>query len=293
VQAQKEFGQRLRNAREARGGVLRDIAATTKISMAALEGLERGDASKLPGGIFSRAFVRAYAREVGLDGDATVRDFVEAFPDPVQPLRDTPRLNEPVRERRWPGWLQGAVAPLVLVAAAGAGLSMMPWPAVERYLARVETPAAVSGALPTVSVADGPRVAPAEELQSPATPVDPAALPAVTPTAGRPGEGGAVPAAGLAETVVDAASAPLRLSMEPTGTCWVRVVSDGSVVFAREMRAGEREVREADGELVLTVGNAAAFSYRINDVPGRPLGPAGKVVTIRIRRSNLSEFVAP
>ena len=62
-----DFGGKLRLARERRGISLRQIAASTKISVGALEALERNDVSKLPGGIFSRAFVRSYAVEVGLD----------------------------------------------------------------------------------------------------------------------------------------------------------------------------------------------------------------------------------
>ena len=74
-----DFGAKLRGARERRGVSLRQIAETTKISVAALEALERNDPSRLPGGIFSRAFVRSYAAEVGLDPEATVREFLERF----------------------------------------------------------------------------------------------------------------------------------------------------------------------------------------------------------------------
>jgi cytoskeleton protein RodZ len=76
-----DFGTRLREARERRGIALRQIADRTKISMASLEALERSDVSRLPGGIFARSFVRSYADEVGLDPDATVRDFLERFGD--------------------------------------------------------------------------------------------------------------------------------------------------------------------------------------------------------------------
>ena len=76
-----DFGTFLRQAREHRGVSLQDLAASTKISARVLESLERNDPSKLPGGIFSRAFVRAYAREVGLDPDVAVASFVTAFPD--------------------------------------------------------------------------------------------------------------------------------------------------------------------------------------------------------------------
>ena len=59
-----DFGSRLRAARERRGITLRQIASSTKISVGVLEALERNDISRLPGGIFGRAFVRSYAVEV-------------------------------------------------------------------------------------------------------------------------------------------------------------------------------------------------------------------------------------
>lgn len=85
-----DFGGKLRLARERRGVSLRQIAASTKISVAALEALERNDLSRLPGGIFSRAFVRSYAVEVGLDPDATVREFLERFHDGADPSAPQP-----------------------------------------------------------------------------------------------------------------------------------------------------------------------------------------------------------
>jgi len=75
-----DFGSKLREARERKGVSLREIANATKISVRALEALERNDISHLPGGIFSRSFVRAYAAEAGLDPDETVDDFVRQFP---------------------------------------------------------------------------------------------------------------------------------------------------------------------------------------------------------------------
>jgi cytoskeleton protein RodZ len=76
-----DFGSRLRDARERRGLSLRHIANTTKITVAALDALERNDISRLPGGIFTRAFVRSFAVEVGLDPDEAIRDFIAQFPD--------------------------------------------------------------------------------------------------------------------------------------------------------------------------------------------------------------------
>ena len=76
-----DFGSMLKAAREQRGVSLRHISSTTKITVAALEALERNDISRLPGGIFSRAFVRSYALQVGLDPDATIEKFITQFPE--------------------------------------------------------------------------------------------------------------------------------------------------------------------------------------------------------------------
>lgn len=74
-----DLGSKLKRAREERGISLQEIAATTKISTVALEALEQNDYSRLPGGIFSRAFVRAYALGVGLDAEAMVNQFLVEF----------------------------------------------------------------------------------------------------------------------------------------------------------------------------------------------------------------------
>ena len=78
--ARPDFGMKIKRLREERGVSLRQIADTTKISIGVFEALERNDISRLPGGIFSRAFVRSYAIEVGLDPEQTVRDFLLQFP---------------------------------------------------------------------------------------------------------------------------------------------------------------------------------------------------------------------
>jgi cytoskeleton protein RodZ len=72
------FGQNLRQAREARNITLQEIAATTKIGTRALEALESDRFDQLPGGIFNKGFVRAYARCVGLDEEKTLAAYLEA-----------------------------------------------------------------------------------------------------------------------------------------------------------------------------------------------------------------------
>lgn len=74
-----ELGSRLKQARLAKGVSLRQIEASTKISVGALEALEKDDYARLPGGIFARSFVRAYAGAVGLNPDDTVHEFLTEY----------------------------------------------------------------------------------------------------------------------------------------------------------------------------------------------------------------------
>jgi len=78
------FGGRLRHERERRQIALNSIAESTKISSALLEGLERDDVSRWPSGIFRKCFIRSYAEAIGVNADATVREFVERYPDPLE-----------------------------------------------------------------------------------------------------------------------------------------------------------------------------------------------------------------
>ena len=76
------FGRRLRAERERKGVALQAIAQSTKINRSLLEALERDDLSRWPSGIFRRAFIRSYARAIGLDPEPIVRELLERSPEP-------------------------------------------------------------------------------------------------------------------------------------------------------------------------------------------------------------------
>src|SRR5215813_7740345 len=80
----ESFGARLRQRRERQQIELATIAEQTKIKLSLLEALERDDVSNWPSGIFRRAFIRAYAHAIGLDPDATLREFLDLYPDPIE-----------------------------------------------------------------------------------------------------------------------------------------------------------------------------------------------------------------
>jgi len=78
------FGERLRRHRERRGISLERISESTKISAALFASLERGDCSKWPNGLYSRAYLRSYAEAVGLNGEDVVEEFASLFSGKVQ-----------------------------------------------------------------------------------------------------------------------------------------------------------------------------------------------------------------
>jgi cytoskeleton protein RodZ len=72
------FGERLQRERELRAISLDEIAKSTKIGTRLLQALEAEEFDKLPGGIFNKGFVRAYAKYLGLDEEQAVTDFMAA-----------------------------------------------------------------------------------------------------------------------------------------------------------------------------------------------------------------------
>ena len=81
------FGARLRHEREQRNISIATIADNTKILGALLEGLEHDDVSRWPTtGFYRRAFLRAYARAIGVDVESTLKEFCELYPDPEDKL---------------------------------------------------------------------------------------------------------------------------------------------------------------------------------------------------------------
>lgn len=96
------FGARLRAQREQQQVALSAISADTKIKLSMLEALERDDVSQWPEGIYRRAYVRAYARAIGLDPQTLVREFLEAHPDPVVTPSDA---HTELENPQWPAGL--------------------------------------------------------------------------------------------------------------------------------------------------------------------------------------------
>ena len=105
-----DAGQQLFEARQRRGLTLDDISRTTKIPVSLLSAIERNDTARLPQGFFTRAFVRAYAKEVGLNGDDLLDTYDVEHVDELPPVRAI--VEEPASSRSFV--LVAAVAALTI-----------------------------------------------------------------------------------------------------------------------------------------------------------------------------------
>ena len=99
-----EFGKSLREAREAKGYTVSQIAEMTHLKTAAVEGLEREDFSMIAAPIYGRGFVKLYCEAVGLEA----KPFVDEFMEIMNGNRDVPIRERPVAP---PEQVQDAVPP--------------------------------------------------------------------------------------------------------------------------------------------------------------------------------------
>lgn len=281
------FGSRLREARERRGVSLRQIATATRISLRTLEALENNEIGKLPGGIFSRAFVRSYAHEVGLDPDETVRDFVHHFPlDHVTAgtasavAGDVANGEAEVRRRQQVG-LMLTLAIVIPIAALVIYFLVSGRRSASAAEGPVDTPP--TAAAPSQPVAAAPAAAAL-------SPTAVSAAPSAATTARVASANVASPPAASTTTAIGA-NEPLRLRIAPNGPCWVRVSVDGAVRHQALMQKGDVYAQDAKDGFDILVGDAGTFKFSINDRPGRSLGDSGDVVTARLTRASVPSYI--
>lgn len=79
----------------------------------------------------------------------------------------------------------------------------------------------------------------------------------------------------------------LRIEILPTRRLWVTASADGTRVLFRMLEPGETVSIEARDSMQFRVGDAGAFAYRLNGIPGKPPGRSGEVREFTIDRNTL------
>lgn len=258
------FGEELRKEREIRGISLKEIADSTKISKRFLEMIEKNAFESLPAPVFTRGFVREYARYLGLNSDEMVSRYIHFLdsnppaeePAPFRsrplPSRSTRVTSEPHRGT----WVVPALIALVV------GLIALAFFLYFRGRGALGGQTAEPAAIMAVAAAPDPNPVPAS-TQSPFPP--------------------------------DPRSTQMTLKLTVTDKVWVSLAVDGKTVINEVLNPGAQHEFKADKEFRFkTIGNAAGVSLSFNGQPLPPLGAAGEVVRNRVfNRDNLSTASPP
>lgn len=188
------FGETLKRERELREISLRQVSESTKINIRYLEALEQNRFDALPGGLFNKGFIRAYATFVGIDGEAMVNAYLHEVAgrvggretgDAAEPAthhrpaelparRADPRRNASAAPAPLPAITLGPEPPRAAAPPGAASSAPSAPPLAPR--ASEATPAGAADAAPPVAAAErtrsipgaAPRTAPFETQRSPA-----------------------------------------------------------------------------------------------------------------------------
>jgi cytoskeleton protein RodZ len=302
------FGENLRRERELRAISIQEISAATKIGTRILIALEEEDFDKLPGGIFNKGFVRAYARFVGLDEEKAIADYAEAARSriPEQEFQVVAGQMEAAREReleaamangRAPGSLRAAIVALVLLGFVAAGYHWRTaFPvAVEKIKVALqghkEPPPATTSNAQQAAASPLPVTAPAPIEPATMNPAQPdsnnasqsstsqTATPEPAATSNPATSATAQPSAPL----LTPAAEGLTLELEATEKSWVAVTIDGKKQMQATLDPENETLHsrsfKAQNRITLITGNPAGLQVTFNGKKLEPwTGPGRRMI---------------
>jgi cytoskeleton protein RodZ len=278
--AMETLGGFFRQARERQGLSLDQIASQTRIPPQHLQALEEEDFASLPAKVFTKGFVRSYARALGLDEEEALQLFLtssSSFYEHTQQEHQHVQITLEAAHRSRFNW--NLVLILFLVIG---GVLFYLLPEQQEQLPPAnesETPLPIESLPETKSSSTEP---PANV--TPMAPVDgalPSPPPSVIPSPPSPPEPKAIsPGLPVPPIPKDALvpGGPLILEIEATQLTWVVVQSDDQAPHEALLQPGQQITWKAKKQFLLTLGNAAGVAIRLNGESRGPFGKPGQVV---------------
>lgn len=251
-------GERLAEARRARGVSLEEIARELHLDGTKVRALEQNDFARLGAPVFIKGYLRKYASVVGLSGDAVLADYERLNPSTAPPIIG---LRAHPKDGTSGPWI--ATGAVIGVAALGAwwwfasesAVTDRGTAAVDAAPAETSLPEAAEDrpALEVVGESDPPTNVPAGELK-----VEEAAPPQV-PAAADPEAVDVAAASQEEEQVVDTAPAAghVALQLSFTGDCWTEVTdANGDRLYFGLGTEGRTVAVEGEPPLQVLVGDS-------------------------------------
>jgi cytoskeletal protein RodZ len=291
------FGEKLRLERERQNITLDHVSVSTKISIRMLRAIEEDHFNQLPGGIFNKGFIRAYARVLGLDEEQTVAEYLKISGNEVSHSQADTALHDRVptepasrrgglsRESAAPDsgnaknelnldrveastrpldnqlpW--GVFAALLLLLA----LTLSLWSRFERGRTREEAVITPSSSpaptLPSAQPSSGATQTKASAPRNP-SPTSPVSVSNSPPS-------------------VAPSSVPSEFSLviQARQESWITITADGKPLSSELMTAGTERTVHGTKQVIVKAGNAGAIEFQLNGQKFPAPGEFGQVKTV-------------
>jgi len=291
----ESFGARLKREREQRKITLEDVSVSTKIGTRFLIALEEEHFDQLPGGIFNKGFVRAYARHLGIDEEQAIADYLAASganqPDPKaeEALLLDVRGEEPSHVAARVPW--GILAIGLVAIAVGFAFwgfrtrerSAEPTVRMEPSIEKVKTaPAASAPELKNASATPAvePVSPPAENVSSTPKTVE------------------AQAANGVQLASATSAGAPNQqpgsfvVSIKAREDAWISITADGKQIMQDILVAPVEKAVAARSQIVIKTGNAGGLDFSFNGTKLPLQGDYGEVKTLTFGTNGLQPIAS-
>ena len=283
------FGERLKKTRENRKITLEEVAKSTKISIRMLHALEEERFSELPGSVFNKGFVRAYARHLGLDEEKTLADYMTALggepeprPEDVELRAIAERKERDGQVNRSAGLPWGLMAVLLLLVALGLGV----WGFYSREQVRTATGHRATISASPVEVPGGAPAPVASTQQTPEKRGTEAAGTAQSNSSEQavvPNSDSNSPPATVTTSYNPSATAapgPFVVLIIAHEDSWISISVDGQPAYTETLAApGEKSI-EATRQVILKAGNPGGLAIFFNGKKLAPIGDDGKAKTL-------------
>jgi cytoskeleton protein RodZ len=273
------FGEKLKREREKRAVTLEQISVSTKIGTRMLQALEEDKFSQLPGGIFNKGFVRAYARCVGMDEDQAVAEYLEASGDAPARIEAAAELErsspEPAGDRSSRDLPWGLFAAVLLLVALVLSIwsyrkreHRAPSGTTNSTPQSLQTPSPASDASPKTALA-------ASNSGSAVTPVKSQILPDLQARTPPP------------DTTSPAQPGEFTVLIQAREDSWVSITADGKVLLSDMLLAGDQRSVHGRKQVVIRSGNTGAVNFLFNGKKLAPQGDFGEVKTLTFEAAGL------
>lgn len=270
------LGEELRRRREERGVSLAEIAEATRIGTRFLKAIETDNFSILPGGIFTRSFIRAYAKHVGMNEDDAIALYLQqvsglsadqpaagesssaqSSAEQASKRQTPPRVSvqkpSPERSRRIEPvtYHQSGSRTSWPTVVIGAGIVIFIVIIVIALVKQLNQGAGESGSQATSVVQNN---TPAPKPAAPST-----SQPAQQPTPSPPGQSSSASEAPSGQ--------PLVVKLEAaTGDVWIRYQVDDSKPTTLVLKQGQsQDLPPAQTQITLNYGNRTTLKLKINN----------------------------